>query len=170
LEGFAAEFSRKYDDMSVLVTAGHYNNLLTGGQLVLNLKDILKLDITAGAGYYKYNMDNNKEVFVEVVPFGLPVTLTGDYTWSDSLNLKDNESWLAGFEIGKKPVSVYANYRSLNSKSVNMDLTDDDFIDDGHEVGVKYQFTENVMTDVNILTKDFDDKNYRIKTDLIFQF
>lgn len=169
LEGLSASFNRSYNnDLCLASTVGYYNDLLTGGQLTVNLY-IMGLDVTAGGGYYDYDGGgSNNQAFMEIgrEVFDFPVTLTGDYVWNDRGN-----SWLAGVEVEDVgPVTVYANYRSVKAGTIHMGLTGVDFVNDGHEVGVEYQFAHNIDIDLNVLTKDFDDENYQVRSDLIFSF
>jgi len=163
LEGYSATYRTDVGSLDLMLNTGYYNDVMAGVQLTTGF-DLMDLEIVAGGGYFDYaDAEVNYEAFAEVHMDLL--TVAGDYLWND-----DVEAWLVGVKTNVGPFGVYANYRSIEDGSINENLTDTHYINDGHEVGFTYTFAPNIVADVNILTEDFDDENFQIRSDLTFGF
>lgn len=181
-EGITLSTNIGDDQSSIFATIGHYNDLMNGGQIGVMSGDS-DYKLTCGVGYYDYLNDSNnvddidlslKEAFITIDgKLILPITIFGNYGWTDS----ENNAWLAGIELGKcdndKPgtFQLAYNYRDVENMNVNYGLSDYDFqyLDKGNEIKANLQLMKNIRGKINYITKQFD-SDYVIKTDIVLYF
>ncbi len=112
-EGIAANYfvSNNTRTVSVFSTAGYFNDVMSGGQIGIQVGD--EYYVVGAVGYYDFhNGDAYREAMAEI-GYGIS-SIYGDYAVT-----VDNSiiSWLSGIKLGIDDITLNYNYRDIDKKS-----------------------------------------------------